>query len=126
MPITLEQIFGKPAVQENLRESETCYILREPERLPFPIGWFHLQTRSGLDAGVGFFCPDCKLSVTPAPSRVYHCGATEEQPSEDRITMTHRMGSFQTYRTDYRNLPLEQPTVKPPSLFVLVRDWLRL
>ena len=62
MPITLEQIFGKPAVQENLRESETCYILREPERLPFPIGWFQLQTRSGLDAGVGFFCPDCKLA----------------------------------------------------------------
>ena len=51
-----------------------------------PEGWHKVRTASGQDAGFGMRCSRCGLEVIGfAPARIFHCGAWDERPEEQRF-----------------------------------------
>jgi len=44
-----------------------------------PVGFYYVRNVSGGDAGLGFWCPACKLNIRHScPEKVFHCGRTAQ------------------------------------------------
>ena len=84
-PETLEeQVIAIGVVDENAPVNGAAVIdgNKEEEKLRslFPKGFFKLVRDDGTLLEVRFWCPDCKLLVTPAGPEVKHCGRTDFRP----------------------------------------------
>jgi hypothetical protein len=48
-----------------------------------PTGFYRFYGFGGVNAGLGFFCPKCRLCVEPhSPREVRHCGRVDVAPHE--------------------------------------------
>ena len=62
---------------------------------------------------MGFFCPNCKLSVVPVEKEVFHCGRLDRVPERfaQRAQLPiHVLGSGVVYgENDFEELKADQP-----------------
>ncbi len=75
-------------------------VLPQASAWPFPRGFSFLETRPGQDRGIAFWCPVCKLMVSPSSDSVFHCGKRESLPTSfaGRLELpVHILGSGRTY-----------------------------
>ena len=65
-----------------------------------PTGFHHVESATGEPAGMGFFCPVCKLHITcglDENSSVRHCGKVTRYP-KGLFGFLTRLGGLETYR----------------------------
>jgi|HubBroStandDraft_6_1064221.scaffolds.fasta_scaffold01770_18 hypothetical protein len=96
---TTEERFDSWIRKQEEPADERCYIVKEPQGEPYPIGFFYAQTREGKSAGFGWSCYDCHQSIAfGAPHEIRHCGDKMDVLDTRAPMLTHVLGSHKTYR----------------------------
>lgn len=102
-------MYGIPMIEQLPIEKQYELLVGDIDRenakqdnpLQLPTGFFQVLTRGGSKAGLGYYCPKCKLHVTNVAGPFKHCGQTTELPQPRKILGIAFIKTLPTYRLPY-------------------------